>query len=294
MRGLSDHARGVLFAAAGALLWSPDGLLIRLLSADHWQIIAWRSLAFSCVLAGVIVVRHGNALRALWRRSFPAAGWSALSLGGVNVLFILSITHTTVANTLFLLATVPLFAALLGRFFLGDRIPRRTGIAIAVAISGIALILGGDIDGGFGTGNLFGLATAVLFAVNLTLIRRHPEMSLLVALALGGALASSTGFVLSDPFAVSGRDLAIILGQGAVQSTLAIGLFMTAARYLPPAEAGLFTMVETVLGPFWVWLVIREQPAPLALLGGAVVLTALAAHSVLSLRASRRARAGAA
>ena len=266
---------------------SPDGLLFRLVAAEDLQILFWRGLFGAAALALYLQISRPGGLVAAFRRS----GWplviSALLMTAGTAFFVLSITRTTVANTLVILATMPLFSAFLGRLFLGQRVRRATWLAIAAALSGIVVIFAEALGAGDLAGNLFALAAALCLASNLVLIRARPSVSMLPALALSGLVTAALMLPFIAPFAVSLHDLGIMAIMGVVQQSLAFGMFLTAGRYLPPAETSLFALLETVLGPFWAWLGVGEVPAGSVLLGGLLVVATLAIHSALGLRGTR-------
>ncbi|MDJ0948692.1 MAG: DMT family transporter [Alphaproteobacteria bacterium] len=280
----ADHLRGIALAAGGMVLISPDGLLFRLTDASDMQILFWRGLiSFAAVATYVQLSRPGGMAAAVGR-----AGWagilSAALMSGSILFFTMSITRTTVANTLVILAAIPLFAAILGWVFLRERVDRATWLAIFATFLGILLVISGSL----GTINLLGDALAIgaglCMAANLTLIRARAGISMLSSLALSGLLVALLVLPFVGTVVVPARDFAIIAAMGLLPQSLAFGLFLAGARYLPPAEIGLFALLETVLGPFWTWLGVGEMPTPQAIIGGAVVIATLASHSAFKLR----------
>ncbi len=143
-----NHAKGVLVAGAGVLAISPDSLLIRLITVDPWTLLFWRGLLSAlAILAGLAMLhrrRLPNHLVAIGGTGI----WLAVLFGVGNILFILSITSTKVANTLFIVSSAPLFAAIISRIFLREIVPARTWLAIAGALAGIALIASASLDQG--------------------------------------------------------------------------------------------------------------------------------------------------
>lgn len=291
MTARHHHLRGVLLAAAGAACWSPDGLIMRTVHADAWQALFWRMMSFTVALLFILAIKERGALVAAFRAVRGPGLLTGALMAAVNACFIFSITHTAVANTLVILSTVPLFGAGLGWFFLRERVPLRTIGAIVVALGSIVAIFAEKLGHGSVHGDLFAAAAACLFAGNLTVVRKHPDIPLLPALTIGGVLGAIIGAALSDPFTISFNDTVLLLASGSIQQTAALFLFLSGARYLPPAEVGLLNLVETVLGPFWVWLVVSERPSSVALVAGIVVIAALVLHSWLALRAEQSASA---
>lgn len=283
----SPHLRAFLLATFAIFVLSPDGLLVRLFEAGEWRLMFWRGLFNFLALAVFIgLTRPGGLPRALRATGWPGLFCAVLIAVG-TVLFIASLTRTAVANTLLMLSLVPFFAAGLGLVFLREAVPGRTWLAIAGALVGMAVILSGSLGGIGIVGDGLAVGTALCMAGSLVIIRANKRVSMLPALALSGLLVALAGLAMADPLAVGWRDIGLAAVMGVMQQAFAIGLYLSAARYLPPAEAGLIGLIETVFGPVWVWLVLREVPGDAALAGGAIVLAALMLHFAAGLRAAR-------
>lgn len=294
MTDRAGHIRGAAMAFGGMALISPDGLMIRLVSpeqggtAGNWDIMVWRGLfAFVGLALFIQFTRPGGFVRSV-RTSGWAGVLTAAFIAGGTICFITSMTETAVANTLVLFATVPLMGAVFAWILLRERLAMRTWLAMAAAIGGIVVIFAGSL----GSPTLFGdglaLAAAACMGAALVMIRRRPEVDMLPALAISGLIVPMIAVWMADPLAISVRDFTIIAAMGLMLQAVAIGLFLSGARYLPAGEVGLFALVETVLGPLWVWLVIGEVPSTSAFIGGGIVLGALAVHSALATRRTPR------
>jgi drug/metabolite transporter (DMT)-like permease len=136
-------------------------------------------------------------------------------------------------------------------------------------------------------GNIFALLVACCSATHVLILRHHRARNLAAVTLLAAAVAAAVTLPFADPFAVPARDIALLILLGGVQMSLGLTCFMMALRRLPAAEVTLIALLEPILGPFWVWLVIGEQPATTTLIGGAVVIVALAGHVLLTARRLR-------
>jgi drug/metabolite transporter (DMT)-like permease len=291
-----DRRKGVLLMVGAGLAWSTGGLFVRNVAlADAWEIVLWRSVFMVAFLAAAIVATHrGAALR-----NVLAVGWSGvisgLLLAATFFFFIGSITHTTVANTLALMSTGPLFVALAGRLFLGEAVHVRTWTAIAVALAGIALMFADGLDGGRTAGNLLALGVPIAFAFNIVVLRRsHARIDMVPAVLLAGLFSIAFAAPFALPLQVSPHDAAVLAGMGVLQLGLGCLLMTLATRHLGASEIGLFALLETILGPVWVWLGLGERPSDLAIVGGAVVVGAVLANHWAGSRAAARSAAAAA
>ncbi|MFP4273589.1 MAG: DMT family transporter [Paracoccaceae bacterium] len=288
------YLKGLLITLFGVLTIAPDTLLIRLIDADHWAQAFWRSiLSGSTVLVFVIVVARGRVLA-----PFRGFGWAAVALtlgfGLGNLLFVYSVTHTLVANTLFILATMPVFAALIARFVLGETVGARTWITIAVTLGGIGVIAFGSARGAGGgslAGDLAALGVAVLMATNFSIARVKRARSAVPFLALGTLLSGAVAWGVAGGAVTLPRQDWIWMGlMGLWVVPVAFICISTGPRYLPAADVSLLMLLEAVFGPLLVWAVLGEWPGGWTLAGGAIVLGALAVSNLVLLAGSGRAR----
>jgi drug/metabolite transporter (DMT)-like permease len=294
-----DAARergGRLLVAAAALCWSTGGLIARTVDADPWTIVFWRGLACAGFLLVVIAAREGRAIGPV----FGAMGASGLAMAGcfatASTCFILALRDTSVANVLIIQSLSPFMAGLLGWVWMGERVPGRTWTAMSVALAGSAIMVSryffATPAAGSLRGDLLALLVALAFATATVLLRRRRHVQMLPAAALAALLTSLAAAVFARPRSVEPGGLLLLAFFGAGQLGLGMILFTAGARRIPVAEASLIGVLESVLGPVWVWLAFGENPGRPSVGGGAVVLAALAAHTAADLRAERGAPAG--
>ncbi|MGF1666701.1 MAG: DMT family transporter [Acidimicrobiia bacterium] len=280
------HRRGLTIAFAGIVLLSPESLLIRLVTADRWTILFWRGslLCVGLMIASVVLTRSWKVIPAIGRGGLVVA----LLFGLQTVGFITSITNTTVANTLVAMSAAPLFAAIYGRVLFGESIGRRLWLVIAVAIFGIVVMFSGSLGSGGLLGDLAGLGAAAAYGASFVAIGRYRDRNMVPAMGLGGLVAAIIALPLASPLSVTAADFGYLAISGLVVLPLGFGLLAVAPRFIPAPEVGLITLLETILGPLWVWLVVAEQPNLRAIIGGSIVVGTLAANSYLGLKTSRR------
>lgn len=284
---LSERSKGVLITTAGVLAISPDALLVRLIGADDWTTLFWRGLLSGTTIFLALLILHRGKFVAQVRAVGRTGLWFALLFGGGTILFVFSINETTVANTLFVVSTAPLFAAIMSRVFLGESVALRTWIAILCALVGIAVIASGSFGSGGGSllGDLAALGAAISIAGTFTMARKRRVVSMVPAMALASFVTALAVLPFAQPFEVAPGDPLYIGLMGFLVIPLGFGLMTLGPRYLPAPEVSLLLLLESLLGPLFVWLVLGENPGPAALIGGAIVLTTLAALNLSSLRA---------
>ncbi len=288
---LSEHAKGLTITAAGVLILTPDALLLRLIDADPWTILVWRGLGFFVVIGLISLARYGGDLPRVVR----ATGLIGLLITALHamgqLLFVFSIHHTTAANTLVIIAAAPLAAALLARLILAERTARRTLAAGIVALLAVALTVHGGVQRGGFWGDLAALAVMLILALVFVLLRKAKGRDMLPALAWGGLLTCAIALAFAPTIGVGGSDHLFLPLLVLVVVPVSFVLISTGPRYLPAPEVGLLMLLETILGPLWVWLALAETPTPASLVGGLVIILALATNAWLGLREQRRLQA---
>src|SRR5437763_14580414 len=177
----------------------------------------------------------------------------------------------------------PYVAGLLGFGPLGERVARRRWRAMGVVLVRASVMVSDSYRRGAIVGDLLAIVMASSFAIATVLIRRHPEIQMAPAAALATTLTALVALPLADPLGTAPRDLALLAFFGVGQFGAGFLLFMAGARLIPAAESSLIGMLETVLGPLWVWLVLSERPATATLTGGALILAALVANTLIDL-----------
>ncbi|WP_447554621.1 DMT family transporter [Vreelandella sp. EE22] len=277
----SAYQRGLVIVVLGVVCLSFDGLLIRLASTDGFTIVFWRGFLMFAVLG--LFCLSGKRLATL-RANPLAALASAILLGLISLLFVLAVMNANVANVVVILSSAPLFAAILSRVFLGERVALRTLVAIALCMAGMGLVFMGEGAQGMLLGNLYALAAAAAVGGNLTLLRRFPDLDRIALIAGGGVLSTAIALPLAAPLALNSSQFGVLALMGLIQMPLATVLINSATRYLPSTEVALFYLVETALGTLWVWWLLGEEPTASTLAGGVVVITVLVLHSWIGLR----------
>lgn len=283
---------GLILATVGAIVLSPDAMLMRLSGMDGEQMLGWRSTIMGLVLiAAWAVTRTGH-----WRRDavlIVSGGGLAIALcQGVNsVFFTFGIAGSPVTIVLLGVATVPVFSAFLSWLLMGEATGRATWITIAFVLAGITLAVFGKADAsapwdaGALRGALYGLGVAFCLALSFVLIRKHGAVPILPSVGLGALGAGLSGIVLTGPAQMLGdATLWPIFVTGAIVLPISFYCLSLASRHTAAANVSLLLLLETVLGPLWVWLAIAESPTPLMLIGGAIVVGSLATFLIWSRR----------
>ena len=280
---MNNLGNGLMLALAGALLLTPDTLLMRLSGLDGGAMLAWRACLAGLVFLSIGLIARFKEEKGNRARVSSFGFWSLVicQIGNASF-FAFGIALAPVAVVLLAVATVPVIAALLGYFLLGEPADRRVWATIVLVFSGILMSVAGDIERGMNIdfetllGACCGLAVAISLAFNFVIIRKNKTVPFELAIGLGALIAGCTAFYLwPAAWQVRGASLIYISVTGLIILPVSFFLLSKASRLTSAANVSMIMLLETVLGPLWVWLGIKETPNSLTLLGGVLVVGAL-------------------
>jgi len=282
--------RGAALAlmVAAPTLWSSAGVVTRHIErAEPIEQVFWRSFFAFAFVAGFLLFREKNPVKAVRAAGLPGL-FSGVLWAVMSTAFILALSLTTTANCLVVMSISPLLTVICARIVLSDPIPLRTWIAALAAMAGIVFMFGSSVDTHV-TGMLVALVIPVASALNVVTLRKNAtKVDLIPAVMLGGAIACLIALPLALPISASGKDLLLLAFLGVFQLGLPCMFLVLASRTLLAPEMALIGLLEVVLGPLWVWLGAGEEPAGTTLVGGAVVLAALAGNELAALSSRTR------
>ena len=280
----SDQKKGMLMAFTAVMFLTPDSLLIRLASINSWNLIFYRGfIPFSVVFIGLLFIYKTNLIKQTLSNGWRGIAY-ALVFTVTNITFVISIENTNVANTLIMIALAPMLSAVLSFIFLKEIPDKKTWVAIIVTTLAVIYIFFDAIDAGDILGNALGLLTAFGLAVGAVIVRSTRKIDLVPSAMFGKLLVALTAFYFSDNLSLVGNDIIIVPLMCVMCVAVPFVLVTIAPRFITAAEVNLFFLMETILGPLWVWFVILEQPSIETIIGGILIIITIAIHSALSLK----------
>ena len=288
--GYKREARlGLVSVFMAGVLWSTVGLGIRLIEeATVWQILLYRSISLSLFLAIVIYLRSKENLFTVIRAAGLPACVAGLALVGAYSGAIYGIQSTSVATAMLLFACAPFIAAILGWMFLREKVRKATWISILFAMLGIGIMVQDKSTGSALLGSLAALGSAFGFAVFTVALRWGRSVEMLPAVLLSGIFAifitSSICLLSGLPFQISVNDTGISMGMGVFQVGAGLVLYTLGSKTLPAAELTLLSLAEVLLGPVWVYLFLNEVVTLSTLVGGLILLLAIAGNAISGAR----------
>ena len=286
MKNLTSQQKGSALAFIAVMLITPDSLLIRLSNIETWGMLFYRgAIPFVVVLIGLLIFYNKNFLNALFNVGYTGIFYT-ISFAICNITFLVSIQNTNVANTLVMVAMAPMISAILGGIFLKEIPDKKTWIAILITFFSALYIFYDSIQLGNFFGDFMGIVTATGLAVNAVLVRSAKDRDLLPSAVLGKLCVAVFAFFFVNSFDLVGNDVIYVPLMCVLCVAIPFVLVTIAPRFIPAEEVNLFFLLETIIGPIWVWMIIKEQPSIETIQGGAVIILTIAIHSFLKLKKS--------
>ena len=286
MKNLTDQQKGSLLAFIAVMFITPDSLFIRLSNVDTWGLVFYRGIIpFFTVLLGMLLIYKLSFFKILFNSGYHGIIYiGTFSL--TNITFVVSIQNTNVANTLLMIATAPMLSAILGALFLKEPPDKKTWVSIIITFLAIIYIFFDSLKLGNFYGDILGFITALGLAIGAVTIRSAKSKNLVPAAVVGKLFVAIFALFFIESFMLADNDLFIIPLMCILCVAIPFVLVTIAPRFIPAAEVNLFFLLETIIGPIWVWLIIKEQPSIETLQGGAIIIATIAIHSFLKLKNS--------
>ena len=286
MKNLTDQQKGSLMAFVAVMFITPDSLFIRLSNVDTWGLVFYRGIIpFFTVFLVMLIIYKLSFFKILLSSGYQGLIYIA-TFSLTNITFVVSIQNTNVANTLVMIATAPMLSAILGAIFLKEPPDRKTWISIIITFLAIIYIFFDSLKLGNFYGDILGFITALGLAIGAVTIRSAKNKNLVPAAVVGKLFVATFALFFIESFILVDKDLLIIPLMCILCVAIPFVLVTIAPRFIPAAEVNLFFLLETIIGPIWVWLIIKEQPSIETLQGGIIIIVTIAIHSFLKLKNS--------
>ena len=265
---------------------TPDTLFIRLANVDTWSLVFYRGIIpFFTVLIGMLIIYKYEFFKMLFISGHHGLIY-IVTFSITNIAFVVSIQNTNVANTLVMIAMAPMLSAILGAFFLKEMPDSKTWVAIGITFIAAVYIFYDSLQLGSIFGDLLGLLCALGLAVGAVTIRSAKNKNLVPAAVVGKLVVAIFAMFFIETYALLDKDLLIVPLMCVMCVAIPFVLVTIAPRFIPAEEVNLFFLLETIIGPFWVWMVIKEQPSLETIQGGIIIILTIATHSFLKLKKS--------
>jgi len=286
MNSLTDQKKGSLMAFVAVMFITPDSLFIRLSNVETWSLVFYRGIIpFVLVFIGMLLIYRLKFFDLLKSNGYYGFAY-VLTFSVTNIAFVVSIQNTNVANTLIMIATAPMLSAILGSFFLKENPDKKTWVAIFITFFAALYIFYDSIKLGNFFGDILGFVAAMGLAVGAVIIRSAKKLNLVPSAVVGKLIIALFAMLFVKDYSLNNNDIYIVPLMCVMCVAIPFVLVTIAPRFITAAEVNLFFLLETIIGPIWVWLIIKEQPTPETIVGGAIIVLTIATHSFLKLKKS--------
>jgi len=284
---LTDKQKGIALSLIGVLVITPDSLLIRLINIPSWELLFYRGLvSFVFLLILLLLYYKKNFLHSLLVTGLPGLFYAILMALG-NITFVISIQNTNVANTLIMIALTPFATAILSSIFLKEHPSQRMWFTIIACFLVVLFIFYDSYRENRMYGDFFGLLTAILIGGSAVVVRYSKLVNFLPSLLIAKFLMLLIPILFIQSFPesliIDLREFYLIIAMG-ICLFIALSFITLAPRYIPAYEVEIFFVLETILGPLWVWLIIHEQPTTKTIIGGTCIILIIMSHTLSELR----------
>ena len=286
MNSLTNQKKGSLMAFVAVMFITPDSLFIRLSNVETWSLVFYRGIIpFVLVFIGMLLIYRLKFFNLLRSNGYYGFAY-VLTFSVTNIAFVVSIQNTNVANTLIMIATAPMLSAILGSFFLKENPDKKTWVAIFITFFAALYIFYDSIKLGNFFGDILGFVAAMGLAVGAVIIRSAKKLNLVPSAVVGKLIIALFAILFVKDYSLNNNDIYIVPLMCVMCVAIPFVLVTIAPRFITAAEVNLFFLLETIIGPIWVWLIIKEQPTPETIVGGAIIVLTIATHSFLKLKKS--------
>ena len=289
---LTNKQKGLGLSLIGVLLITPDSLFLRLIDLDAWELVFYRGLVpFICLLIVLSFYYRSQFIKAFLILGIPGLIYAILiALGSTT--FVISIENTYVANTLIMIALLPFATAILSSIFLKEHPSKRMWLTIIACFAVVLFIFYDSYQGNRLYGDFFGLLTAIMVGGSAVVVRYGKNFNFLPALLLSKFFIMLIAIIFMQNFPetlfVDQKNLYLIIAMGVFAVFIPLAMITLAPRYIPAYEVEIFFVLETILGPVWVWLVIHEQPTNKTIIGGVFIIIIILILTILELRENKK------
>tara|TARA_B100000575_G_scaffold43249_1_gene30669 strand:- start:4162 stop:5043 length:882 start_codon:yes stop_codon:yes gene_type:complete len=286
----NKQVKGLVLTTIGVLAIVPDSILIRLIQADILTITFWRALIPGVIISLGVMIFYRKPTISFLKAPKMSGLIFIISHSFGTLFFVIAIELTSIASALFIISTSPIFAAIISRIFLNEKITYRTIFTIFGALLGIGVISLGSINSEsiFAIGDIAALGAAMCLAISLTAARSASNFSMIPAVGVSSLLTSLCIFYFIEPFNLLYSDWVFILILGVIFVPIATCLIATGPRYITSAEVSLLLLLEATLAPILAWFILSEFPGFETILGGVIVISVLVFSNIIALRQSKK------
>ena len=272
---------GYILLLFGGFCLSWGGLIVRTFeTSDAWNILLLRSFFFFLGVSTFLFINYKkDTIKIIKKSGLPALlGGFAMSFSFVA--FVFAMINTSVANVVFIISTQTMFLAILGFFYLKEKVSLISFISIVLAMAGITVMVGDSVSSGSLFGNLIALVIPISFSVLVMIVRKNSNLDMVPAIWYASIFTIIYGLIMAESLNFTNHDIFMGFLLGVPQLTFGFICITIGSRTTQSVTVGLLMLSETLCAPLWVWLFINEIPPLSVFLGGAIIILAVIIKSL--------------
>lgn len=278
----------VLITICGVTLMSFESLLIKLTSINALSFSFYIGILMFITTNLILFIKHKKNILQSYKYHFNILLLCGLLTGISNIFFINAIKTTSVANTVMILASSPLFSAFYSYLIYREKSNKNIYIASIFIFLGLFIIFFNQLDKGDILGNIYAFTCVNLFSLTFVLLNKYKNVDRFSLTAISGLVTASFSFILYNNFIIDTYTLIILLLTGLFISPISRVLIGLGVKNLSASEVSLLMIIETIAAPIWVWLVLKEMPPQTTFIGGSIILATLFINSIYIIKFNKK------
>jgi len=284
----NTHLKAILITSLGVLLMSLESLLIKLTSITALTFSFYVGIFMFFSINTILLAQKRQKVLSIYKNDIKPILICGFLFGTSNLFFISAIKTTTVANTVMIFASAPLFSALFAYLIYRQKSKKNIFVASFFIFIGLFIIFSSQLGSGDFIGNIYALICVNLFALSFVILSQYKNANRLAITAGAGLFIVLLSFSLVDSFEIDTNTLYILMLAGIIVSPISRVLMGIGTKNLPASEVSLLMIIETIMAPIWVWLVLKEVPSDSTFIGGSIILLTLFFNSLYVLKVAKK------
>lgn len=281
---MNNNTKGITITALGVLLMSFESLFIKLTSISPFTFSFYLGIFMFIAMMATLLIKQRDIIREVTKTSFYIFLLCGILMGSANIFFIWAIKSTTAANVVLIIGTGALFTSFFAYLFYKEKIKLNVLIASFFLFIGLFIIFNDKVGVGNLKGNLLAILCTMTFSLSFVLMSKYTRINRVALTAVTGVSLAIIAYFASDTISIDFYNLFVVAIMGLIITPFSRVLIFSGTKFINASEVSLLMIIETVMGPIWVWMVLNEVPSSYTFIGGSIILLTLIANSMYIMR----------
>jgi|TARA_R110002050_G_scaffold284925_1_gene434313 drug/metabolite transporter (DMT)-like permease len=281
---MNNNTKGITITALGVLLMSFESLFIKLTSISPFTFSFYLGIFMFIAMMATLLIKQRDIIREVTKTSFYIFLLCGILMGSANIFFIWAIKSTTAANVVLIIGTGALFTSFFAYLFYKEKIKLNVLIASFFLFIGLFIIFNDKVGVGNLKGNLLAILCTMTFSLSFVLMSKYTRINRIALTAVTGVSLAIIAYFASDTISIDFYNLFVVAIMGLIITPFSRVLIFSGTKFINASEVSLLMIIETVMGPIWVWMVLNEVPSSYTFIGGSIILLTLIANSMYIMR----------